>query len=100
MGLLGLFRRIDRRFWHICYECLKNNGNIAEEAIFYYDGPPEEHLGRPVVRCPRCSAVNTRSFQFLKDTAEDAALFGLERIVKKNPRERFAVKPPPGSGHA
>ena len=87
--------RIKRPFWHICYECLREKRNQAEEAIFYYDGRPEEVGGRPSVRCPRCTSVNTRSFQFLQDNREDAALFGLERIVKKNPRSRFPVKTQP-----
>lgn len=87
------FRPIQRRFWHICYECLRNNGNVAEEAIFYYNGPPHQEVGRKWIKCPRCGALNTRSFQFLKEQREDSALFGLERIVKKNPRRRFEVKP-------
>lgn len=94
MSFWSLFRRIKRPFWHICYECLRNNGNVAEEAIFYYDGLPYEHLGRKWIKCPRCQALNTRSFQFLKDEGEVTALFGLERIVKSNPRCRFEVKPP------
>lgn len=93
MDFWSLFRRIQRPYWHICYECLRNNGNVAEDAIFYYDGPPEEVQGRRCVRCPRCDNLNTRSFQFLKDTGEESALFGLERIVKSNPRSRFPVKP-------
>ena len=93
MGFWYRFRRIQRSFWHLCYECLRQNGNQAEGAIFYYDGPPVEHLGRRHVQCPRCGALNTRSFQFLKDEGMEAVLFGLERIVKSNPRSRFEVKP-------
>ncbi len=93
MGILNWLRRVKRRHWHICYECLRNQGNVAEEAIFYYDGPPEEQVeGHATTACPRCQSLNTRSFQFLKDEEEDAALFGLERIVRSNPRERFPVK--------
>lgn len=94
MGFWDRFRRLHRPFWHICYECLKVSGNVAEEAIFYYDGRPEEVGGRQAVGCPRCQSVNTRSFQFIKDEQEDSKLFGLERIVRSNPRSRFPVKPP------
>ncbi|MFQ5662430.1 MAG: hypothetical protein ACE5HL_01180 [Terriglobia bacterium] len=93
MGFFNLFRRIRRPFWFICYNCLNRNGNNTLEAIFYYQGPPEVVSGRPSVRCPRCQDLNTRSFQFLKDEGEEAALVGLERIVKSNPPERFPVKP-------
>lgn len=93
MGILSWFRRVDRRHWHICYECLRQNGNVAEEAIFYYDGPREENVeGHATAACPRCQSMNTRSFQFLKETEEEPALFGFERIVRSNPRERFRVK--------
>lgn len=96
MGFLDLFRRIDRRSWHLCYECVKTNSNAAEEAIFYYDGPREPDAeGHAIARCPRCRSSNTRSFQFLKDKREDSTLYGLERIVKANPRSRFPAKPRP-----
>lgn len=95
MGFWDRFRRIERTFWHVCYECVRQNGNQTEEAIFYYDGPPEEILNRPWVRCPRCQGLNTRSFQFLKQMGEEAALLGMERIVRSNPRSRFPVKPHP-----
>jgi len=98
VGFLDLLRGFNRRHWHICYECLRNNGNVAEDAIFFYDGPREPGIeGHAVARCPRCDTFNTRSFQFLKDTGEDSALFGLERIVKTHPRSRFAVKPAAGA---
>lgn len=98
MGLLGLFRRLDRRAWFICYNCMNNNGHQAEQSIFFYQGPPEMIDARPWVRCPRCQDLNTRSFQFLKDEGEEPALWGLERIVKKHPQGFFPVKPPPRSG--
>lgn len=93
MAFWDRFRRIQRSSWHVCYECLKQSGNVAEEAIFYYDGPPESDAeGHATVRCPRCRNTNTRSFQFLRDMREEAALYGLERIVRTNPRSRFPVK--------
>lgn len=94
MGFLDLFRRLNRRHWHICYECLRNHGNVAEEAIFFYDGPREPGMeGHGVTRCPRCQTFNTRSFEFLKEKGEDSTVWGLERIVKSNPRRRFPAKP-------
>lgn len=93
MGFWNRFRRLQRPFWHLCYNCLRNNGNIAEDAIFYYDGPPAEVEGRRCIPCPRCDSINTRSFQLLKEEGDDPALFGLERIVKTSPRSRFPVKP-------
>jgi len=95
MGLLNLFRRVHRPHWFVCYNCLNQNGNMAEEAIFFYDGPPEMDKGRGWVRCPRCNDLNTHSFQQLAEEGSEAQLFGLERIVKKHPRERFPVKPHP-----
>ena len=98
MGFLDLIRGFNRRYWHICYECLRNTGNVAEDAIFFYDGSREPGIeGHAVARFPRCDTFNTRCFQFLKDTKEDSALYGLERIVKTNPRSRFAVKPAAGA---
>lgn len=93
MRFLQRFRRIRRPFWHICYNCMNRNGLNAEESIFYYEGPPEIIEGRPWIRCPRCHDLNTRSFQLLKEQGEEPALFGLERIVKSNPRSRFEIKP-------
>lgn len=93
MGFFNLFRRLDRRHWFVCYNCMNRNGHVAEEAIFFYDGPAEIIKDRPWVRCPRCNDLNTRSFQQLAEEESEAQLWGLERIVKKNPRERFPVKP-------
>lgn len=95
MGFLDMFRSLNREHWFVCYNCLNTNGHVAEEAIFFYDGPPEMIQGRGWVRCPRCSDLNTRSFHFLKEDGSDAQVFGLERIVKSNPRQRFPVKPHP-----
>jgi hypothetical protein len=93
MGFLDRFRRIQRPHWFICYNCLNKNGHVAEEAIFFYDGAPEMIDGRAWVRCPRCGDLNTRSFQQLKDEGSKPQLWGLERLVKVNPRGRFPVKP-------
>jgi hypothetical protein len=97
MGFLDLFRRLHRPHWFICYNCMNRNGHVAEEAIFFYDGPPEVERGRNWYRCPRCNDLNTRSFQQLADERSEAQLFGLEQIVKKNPRQRFPVKPHPAA---
>ena len=98
MGFLSLFRRVDRRHWHLCYECLKTSGNVAEEAIFHYAGPREPTAeGHAIARCPRCNGSNTRSFQFLKEKGEDSTLWGLERIVKLHPRRRFPGKSAPAA---
>ncbi len=95
MGILSVFRRIHRPHWFVCYSCLNHNGHVAEEAIFFYDGPPEMISGRGWVRCPRCQDLNTRSFQRLKQERSGPQLWGLERIVKTHPRQRFPVKPHP-----
>lgn len=98
MGFLDLLRGFNRRHWHICYECLRSTGNVAEDSIFFYAGPREPGIeGHAVARCPRCDTFNTRSFQFLKDKGEDSTVYGLERIVKTHPRSRFAVKPAAGA---
>ena len=94
MGFWNRFRRLERAHWHVCYECLRNHGNRSEEAIFFDDGPPRaEFMGRQHYPCPRCQSLNTRSFRVLKREDENA-LWGLERIVRSHPRERFQVKPP------
>ncbi|MFQ5668028.1 MAG: hypothetical protein ACE5I7_16555 [Candidatus Binatia bacterium] len=94
MSILNLFRRLKRPHWHLCYDCMRQNNLVAEGAIFFNDGPPNaDYLGRPHYRCPRCRSLNTRTFQFLKEGGEEAALSGLERIVKANPRSRFQVAP-------
>lgn len=95
MGFLDLFRRLNREHWFVCFNCMNTNGHVAEESIFFYGGPPEMIDGRGWVRCPRCQDLNTRSFQFLKEDESESQLWGLERIVKSNPRERFLVKPHP-----
>jgi hypothetical protein len=64
----------------------------AAKAIFFDNGEPEVIDGRPHFRCPRCKAINTISFQHLKDTQQSSQLFGLEQIVKNNPQSLFEIK--------
>jgi hypothetical protein len=91
MGLLGALKKLDRRHWFICHNCLMQQNHDPMKALFYYEGPGEDFKGRTMFRCPRCSSTNTRSFQQLKEEGSDQALSGLERIVKQHPRSRFEV---------
>jgi hypothetical protein len=93
MKILNRFKRIDRRFWFICHNCLMHSNHDPLKALFYREGPGEDFMGRPLYRCPRCSSTNTRSFLQLKEEGSDQALFGLERIVRRHPRTMFEVKP-------
>ena len=91
MSLLGLFRKLDRQCWFLCYECMRRSGREgtpdAMQAIFRYDGPSVEINGRAYVKCPRCDSINTISFRQLKEGGEEAQLWGLERIAKaQHPR--------------
>ncbi len=96
MGLLSLFRRLNRKVWHYCYECVKHMSAESEpdaaKAIFYDADAPEVIDGRSHHRCPRCNDLNTISFQYLKDTRQDSVLFGLEQIAKDHPQSLFEVK--------
>ncbi len=92
MGLLDRLLKKRRKFWFVCYACLVKTGNDSLKSVFYYTGPPDHVLGRPLTRCPRCQDTNTRSFLQLKDEGSEAALWGLERLVKKYPRSQFEVK--------
>jgi len=92
MGLLDRLRGIDRRYWHVCYNCMMQTGHDTVNSIFYWDGPPVMVLGRPMVACPRCGNTNTKSFQTLKDEGSEAPLWGLEQTVRQHPRRRFVVK--------
>ncbi len=89
---MSFLRKIDRRRWFVCYNCMMTTSHDTLKSVFYTDAAPADFMGRPVMVCPRCSSTNTRSFQNLKDQQEVAALWGLERIVKKHPREQFEVK--------
>ncbi|MBI4166332.1 MAG: hypothetical protein HY508_11425 [Acidobacteria bacterium] len=93
MGLLGLFRKSERKFWFVCYNCMMLTNHDEVKSIFYYSGPPTLVVGRPLTPCPRCQNTNTVSFQQLKDDGSEAQLWGLERTVKKYPRSTFEVNP-------
>lgn len=101
MGLLDRLRGIDRRYWHVCYNCMMQTGHDTVNSVFYTEAPPVLVLGRPMMPCPRCSNTNTKSFQTLKDEGAEAPLWGLEQTVRKHPRRLFVVKPrSPGSGES
>ncbi len=91
MGLLNIFKLINRDQWFLCYECLMQSGNDSTKSIFHSRAPKVLILNRPLQKCPRCGSVNTKSFQELKDEHKDSTLFGLERIVKKHPRGQFEL---------
>lgn len=93
MSILNMFMKIDRTRWFVCHNCLMHNNHDALNSIFYSESPKVNVLGRPTMICPRCNDANTRSFQDLKDEGSESTLWGLERLVKKNPRSRFMVKP-------
>ena len=92
MGLLSLFRRIDRKRWFVCSTCMTQTGHDTLKSVFYSEGPPEAILGRPWMKCPRCGGTITRSFEDIKNEGSEAAIWGLERLVKKYPRSHFEVK--------
>ncbi len=93
MGLTSLFRRIDRRRWFVCNTCMQKTDHDTLKSVFYSKGERTLVLGRPLMKCPRCGGTNTRSFQEYEEEGQEAALWGLERIVKKHPRSLFEVKP-------
>jgi hypothetical protein len=95
MGILDRLRGLDRRYWHVCYNCMMLTGHDTAKAVFYSEGPPVNVLGRLHFACPRCASTNTKSFQTLKDEGSEAPLWGLERIVREHPRSEFIVKPAP-----
>lgn len=88
-----MFRRINRKFWYVCHNCLMHNNHDALNSIFYSKQPRADVIGRPTMLCPRCGDANTRSFQDLKEAGSESALWGLERLAKKHPRSQFEVKP-------
>jgi hypothetical protein len=92
MAIASLFRRIDRKFWFICNQCLMFTSHDTLKSVFYYDGPPELYLGRPMIKCPRCDSTNTRSFLQIKNEGAESTIWGLERLVKKYPRRQFEIK--------
>jgi hypothetical protein len=93
MSFLSRLRGIDRRYWHVCYNCMMQTGHDTVKSVFYWSGPPTLVLGRPLVVCPRCGGNNTKSFQTLKDEGSEAPLWGLEHTVRQNPRNLFVVTP-------
>jgi hypothetical protein len=93
MSVLSIFRRIDRRFWFVCHNCLLRTNHDARQSVFYSENPPVALMGRPTMLCPRCHDANTRSFQELKDEGAEPALWGLEHLVRKYPRSQFEVPP-------
>ena len=95
MGILSFFRRIDRKFWFLCSNCLTLTSHDTMNSVFYYDGPSVLVLGRPLIQCPRCASNNTRSFQQLENEGAESALWGLERLVKKYSRSQFEVRSAP-----
>lgn len=92
MSVLSLFRRIDRRFWYICHNCLQRTNHDTLHSLFYSETPPVLLMGRPTMLCPRCNDPNTRSFRELRDQGAESTLWGLERLAKKYPRRRFEVR--------
>ena len=92
MSVLNIFRRIDRRFWFVCHNCLMRTNHDTLQSVFYSENPQVNLMGRSTMLCPRCNDANTRSFQELKDEGSQSALWGLERLVKKYPRNRFKVR--------
>lgn len=92
MGWFDRLRRLDRRYWHVCYNCMMQTGHDTAHSIFYSEGPPVLVLGRPWMECPRCGNTNTKSFQALKDEGAEAPLWGLEQTVRQYPKSRFVIK--------
>ena len=93
MGILDrILNKKDRAHWFVCHTCMMQTGHDTVGSVFYSQDPPVVILGRPWQRCPRCGTTNTKSFQDLKNEGADNVLFGLERTVRKHPRNRFEVK--------
>lgn len=92
MGILSLFRRIDRKRWFVCSHCMQQTAHDTLKSVFYSEDPPVMVVGRPMALCPRCGTTNTRSFQEIKEEGSESALWGLEQFVRKYPRRQFEVK--------
>lgn len=93
MGLMSLFRRVDRKHWFVCSTCMQQTGHDTVKSVFYSEAPPVLVLGRPFAQCPRCGGTNTRSFLEIKNESSPSTIWSLERIVKQYPRRQFEVKP-------
>lgn len=96
MSMLDRLLKRDRRFWFVCYSCMMQTGHDTVKSVYYSEDPPVFVVGKAWSQCPRCGGTNTKSFQSLKDEGSNSALFGLEQVVKKYPREQFEVKAPAG----
>ena len=83
-----------RRHWHVCNTCMGQTGHDTRKSVFYSEEPPVYVLGRPWTECPRCGGTNTKSLQDLKNEGADAAVWGLERIVRKLPRREYQFRTP------
>jgi hypothetical protein len=59
MALLDAFRKVDHRHWFICRNCLALQNHDLTKALFYYEGPGENFLGRTTFRYPRCSGASS-----------------------------------------
>jgi hypothetical protein len=92
MGILQRIKKLDRKSWFICHNCLMHTGHDAAKSLFYTEGPGEDFMGRTMYTCPRCASTNTRSFHQLHEEGSEQALLGLERIARKYPRSQFEVK--------
>lgn len=92
MRILDRLLKKDRKHWFVCYTCMHRTDRDPLQTVFYSEDAPVLILGRPWMKCPRCSGTNTVSFQQLKDEGSDTQLWGLEQIVKKHPRSQFEVK--------
>lgn len=93
MGILNRILRKDRVHWFVCHTCMMQTGHDTVKSVFYSEEAPVVILGRPWQQCPRCGATNTKSFQDLRSEGSESALFGLERIVRRYPRDHFEVRP-------
>lgn len=94
---MGLFRKIDRDHWFVCYGCMGTSDHQEMKSVFYSRAPKVVVVGREWQQCPRCGGTNTKSFTELKTDGQESALWGLERIVKKHPRSDFEVAPSPAA---
>jgi len=92
MGLMSIFRRVDRKRWFVCSACMQSTAHDTVKSVFYSEAPPVLVVGRPFAKCPRCGGTDTRSFEEIKKESSPSTIWGLERIVKQYPRSQFEVK--------
>ena len=91
MAFWGIFKRIDREHWFICYTCLGTTNHDEMKSIFHSLAAKVDVVGRLWQKCPRCGGTNTKSFAELKADRQDSALWGLERIIKRHKRSQFEL---------